>query len=85
MDRRAFLLALPALALPPAQAAPVPYTLDAENSEVAFTFTVGGQRLRGTMPVASAAIALDLSDIAASRVEATLDPTRARTGSSRRA
>ncbi len=80
MDRRALLFALPALALSPALAAPVPYALDAANSLVAFTFTVAGQRLRGTMPVTSAKIALDLTDIGASSVVATLDATRARTG-----
>ncbi len=78
MNRRTALMTLTAFALTPARAAPVPYRLDAANSLVAFTFTIAGQQLKGTMPVASAEIALDLSDIAASSVSATLDPTRAR-------
>ncbi|MEM0946141.1 MAG: YceI family protein [Pseudomonadota bacterium] len=80
MNRRALILALPALAIRPAKAAPEPYTLDAKNSRVAFIFVVGGQGVRGTMPVASARIALDLANIASSSVATTLDPTRARTG-----
>lgn len=80
MKRRALLLALPALAIRPVLAAPVPYALDTQNSRVAFSFKVAGQSLNGTMPIAFADIHLDLADIAASRVAATLNASRARTG-----
>lgn len=63
-----------------ATAAPEAYRLDTARSSVRFIYQFMGNETRGTMPVASADMALDLHDIGESRVNVTLDPTRARAG-----
>jgi len=61
-------------------ATPASYRLDAARSKVAFTYTLAGTAARGTMPIASADMTLDLADPAQSRVTVTLDAGGARTG-----
>ena len=61
-------------------AAPEAFRLDTARSSVGFTYRFMGGDTRGTMPVKSADMAIDLRDIAASRVNVTLDPTGARAG-----
>ncbi|MGR3467365.1 MAG: YceI family protein [Shimia sp.] len=56
-------------------AAPAPYRLDARESDVAVLFTAAGQRLRATVPVRSAQVALDLADPARSQADVVLDVT----------
>jgi len=77
MIRRALALLLLATQ---ALAAPAPYRLDAARSVVGFTYTLGGTAGRGTMPVASADMVLDLADPGQSRVTVTLDAEGARAG-----
>lgn len=67
------LLLLAPLAAPPAAAAPVPYSLDAARSRVAFEVAFGPDRISGTMPVAAADLALDFRDVSTSHVDVTLD------------
>ena len=59
---------------------PVPYTLDQDRSSVAFSFTLLGGTVRGTMPVEDAEIALDFQSLSNSRTEVTLDAAGAKTG-----
>jgi polyisoprenoid-binding protein YceI len=68
------------LAAGPATAEPQAFRLDTERSSVTFTYEFMQGERRGTMPVRSADMALDLRDIGASRVDVTLDPTGARAG-----
>lgn len=63
-----------------ALAAPEAFRLDTARSSVGFTYQFMGGDRRGTMPVRSADMAIDLRDIGASRVDVTLDPSRARAG-----
>jgi polyisoprenoid-binding protein YceI len=60
--------------------APEAFRLDTAGSSVGFTYRFMGGDTRGTMPVRSAEMTIDLRDIGASRVTVTLDPTRARAG-----
>ncbi|SEM34078.1 Polyisoprenoid-binding protein YceI [Roseovarius azorensis] len=76
---RCVALVLCLIATPPA-AAPEAYRLDAESSTVGFTYDFGQGGNRGTMPVKSADIRLDLRDVGASQVDVTLDATGARAG-----
>lgn len=62
-----------------AWAAPARYALDAQGSEVRFTYTLGGVDGAGTMPVSTADIVLDFDNAAASRTAVTLNPNRAET------
>ncbi|MEO0664746.1 MAG: YceI family protein [Pseudomonadota bacterium] len=68
-----FLLLFPVTAL----AEPVPYRLDPENSLVGFAFDVGGDEIKGNMPVSAATIRLDLNTLSQSTATVTLDTTRA--------
>lgn len=63
-----------------AQAAPARYILDADRSQVAFIYSFDGQEVTGTAPVSTAEILLDPANLAASRVDVTLDLGRARGG-----
>ena len=56
------------------------YLLDQAASTVAFGYTMGGNPARGTMPVKTADIRLDLDNIPASSVVATVDAAAARAG-----
>lgn len=76
---RAFALAL-CLVAGAASASPEAFRLDTARSSVGFTYRFMGGDTRGTMPVRSAEMAIDLRDIGASRVNVTLDPTRAKAG-----
>ncbi|MFB9151156.1 YceI family protein [Roseovarius ramblicola] len=63
-----------------ALAAPAPYRLDTDRSVVGFTYSLAGNAGRGTMPVASADMVLDLANPGQSRVTVTLDASGARAG-----
>jgi polyisoprenoid-binding protein YceI len=71
-----FVLALLLVAAPLA-AAPVPYALDAANSTVGFEVGFGPDRIKGSIPVVSADIALDLDRVGNSRVDVVLDVAHA--------
>ena len=57
-----------------ATAQPVAYDFDRQNSQVAFRFDLGGQTVKGNMPVAAANIALDVGNLPASSASVTLSP-----------
>ncbi len=61
------------------QAAPTRYQLDAGDSHVRFTFTMGGIPQTGTMPIARALILVDPQNLTASRVDISLDVAGVRT------
>ncbi len=61
-------------------AAPVSYNLQSDRSEVGFVYTLSGAQNRGSMPVRSAQIAIDLDQFSNSSADVTVDVTRARTG-----
>lgn len=72
------LLFLPVASL----AEPVAYTLDRARSLVGFSVDLGGTPLKGNMGVATADIALDLSDLSQSSARVTLDTRSAITEAS---
>lgn len=79
--RTALGLILAALALPRAAAArALGYRLDPARSRVGFGFLLVGTAQTGEMPVAEATILIDTADLAGSRVDVSIDATRARTG-----
>ncbi len=61
-------------------AAPVTYNLQSDRSEVGFVYTLSGAQNRGSMPVRSAQITIDLDQFSNSSADVTVDVTRARTG-----
>ncbi|WP_424978154.1 YceI family protein [Leisingera sp. S232] len=82
MTRRPFLATLAAAILSPQQllAAPLPYRLVSEATDVRFTFLLSGQPQQGRVPVSAARIRIDLQNLARSQADITLDAQRARTG-----
>ena len=62
----------------PAAAAPLVYTLDAEDSRVGFKVPFGPDQITGAMPVRSADITLDFDRAARSKVSVSLDVASAR-------
>ncbi len=68
------------LASAPATAAPREYSLDAQQSLVAFAWDFGRNEIRGKMPVARADLTLDFASVANSRVDVAVDVTRAVAG-----
>ena len=75
----ALLIALSAFVPSPARAAPASYNLDTRASKVEFAFVLGGGHQKGTMPVSKAAILVDRDNLAASRVDISLDVSGVRT------
>ncbi len=61
-------------------AAPVNYNLQADRSEVGFIYALSGAQNRGSMPVRTARIVIDLDDFSKSSADVTVDVSRARTG-----
>nr|WP_309501469.1 YceI family protein [uncultured Roseovarius sp.] len=61
-------------------AAPQPYRLDIDRSEVRFTIVAEGSRQSGVMPVKAAKMLIDLDNVPASKVDVTLDAAGARMG-----
>ncbi|MDJ1015342.1 MAG: YceI family protein [Paracoccaceae bacterium] len=72
------ILALVLILAAPAVAAPLVYTLDAEDSRVGFKVPFGPDQITGAMPVRSAEITLDFERAARSKVSVSLDVARAR-------
>lgn len=68
------------LIAPPIAAAPETWRLDPAGSSVQFTYDFAEGDNRGTMPVRSAELWIDLRDLGKSRVAVTLDATGARAG-----
>ncbi|MFK7752415.1 MAG: YceI family protein [Sedimentitalea sp.] len=64
----------------PAFAAPKSYTLQKSASSVGFSWFLGAEEVRGSMPVAKADIVLDLDRLQNSTVMVVVDVTRARAG-----
>ncbi|WP_371224016.1 YceI family protein [Roseovarius sp. 2305UL8-3] len=64
----------------PAWSDPEIYQLDVERSDVGFTYMFEGSEKRGTMPVQSARMRIDLDNVPASEVNVTLNPSKARAG-----
>ena len=80
LTRRSTLFAFAAVVCPHRlQATPVRYRLDAAASTVGFHFTMNGVAQAGSMPVLRAEIVIDPDDLAASRIDVTVDVTRAQT------
>jgi len=67
-------------ALSPVGAEAIAYRLDPAASTVGFGYSLNGTPQRGTMPVASADIALDFDRASGSRVQVVLSPDRADAG-----
>ncbi len=80
LSRRRALAILASLPLArPAHAELTPYRLDPGNTSVRFTFDLSGVAQSGTMPIASADIRIDMARLQNSRVNVTLDVSKART------
>ncbi|WP_170331268.1 YceI family protein [Ruegeria arenilitoris] len=80
LTRRTLLAGLTALPLTsPAHADLSPYVLVPKGTSVDFTFDLSGLAQSGTMPIHSADIRIDLSDLTNSRVNVTLNAAEART------
>ncbi len=60
-------------------AAPARYELDATASNVGFLFTMGGAQNKGTMQVSKATILVESANLAASRVDISVDVASVRT------
>ena len=63
-----------------AQAAPQKYTLQADQSQVDFGWYLGPDEIKGTMPVASADIILDIENLQNSDVTVAVDVKGAKAG-----
>ncbi len=80
LTRRTLLAGLAALPLTrPAHADLSPYVLVPKGTSVDFTFDLSGLAQSGTMPIQSADIRIDLSNLTNSRVSVTLNAAEART------
>ena len=80
MKHLRIILVLAALIAAPLRAEPVPYALEGAKSKVGFTYAFSGKTTEGTMPVRAADLLIDLADISKSRIDVTLDPSRAKAG-----
>jgi len=77
---KALLTAL-ALTLPlSAVAAPTTYILEAAKSKVGFVFTLNNNAAKGSIPIKSSNIQIDLDALQRSSVDVTLDVRKTRTG-----
>ncbi|WP_176473881.1 YceI family protein [Actibacterium ureilyticum] len=79
MKTFAILSTLLVLALP-AVAAPQPYALQKEDSSVGFSWSLGQDEVRGSMPIADADIVLDLDRLQNSTATVVVDVRGARAG-----
>ena len=61
-------------------AAPTAYALEPDKSQVGFIFKLNAAEARGEMPVTASQVAIDLQNLARSRVDVTVDVRRAKTG-----
>jgi len=61
-------------------ASPVSYEFDQDRSRVGFTYYLNSEPRRGTMPVVSSEITIDLANLARSSVRVSLQANDARTG-----
>lgn len=77
---RALLIAFLVCSALPGFAAPVPYALQADRSDVGFVYALSGAQNRGNMPVSAATIVIDFDRFDQSTVDVTVDVTRASTG-----
>ncbi|WP_264212844.1 YceI family protein [Leisingera thetidis] len=82
IERRTLLACLSAALLAPHRllAAPLPYRLVPEATEVRFTFLLSGQPQHGRVPVRAARIRIDPQNLSRSQADITLDARRVRTG-----
>lgn len=82
IPRRPLLTGLSAALLAPHAllAAPLPYRIVPEATDVRFRFLLGGQPQQGRIPVQAARIRIDPDDLASSQADITLDASRARAG-----
>ncbi|KAE9630189.1 YceI family protein [Parasedimentitalea maritima] len=82
IQRRQIIIALASTCAMPTAALAVPthYTLVPSGSRVGFQFNLNGIAQTGTIPVEQAKITIDPQQLVASRVEVTLNVTKARTG-----
>jgi len=77
---KAFLTAL-ALTLPlSAVAAPTAYALEAAKSKVGFVFKLNNTAAKGSIPIKSSTIQIDLDALQRSSIDVTLDVRKTRTG-----
>ena len=63
-----------------AYAEPVRYQLEPDKSSVGFTYRFDGTPIKGTMPVASAAMVIDFNALRASKIQIALNANKARAG-----
>ncbi len=68
------------LTLAHVQAKPVKYLLEADKSSVNFTYQFNGTPTKGTMPVASADLLIDLDRFSAIKITVALNVKKARAG-----
>lgn len=80
LTRRSILAGAIAMIATKSRAAPRPYELIADRSEVKFSFSVNGLMQSGTVPVRTADIRVDTRNLAASTAEVTADVREAKTG-----
>jgi len=78
MNYAALLVAL--IAAAPLTASPRNYALDIAQSDVKFAWDFGQDEVKGTMPVASAALSIDFANVANSHVDVSVDVTGAEAG-----
>ncbi|MEO1140413.1 MAG: YceI family protein [Pseudomonadota bacterium] len=64
----------------PSFAAPTPYTIQKNQSKVGFSWFLGKDEVKGSMPIADARIVLDLEQLQNSRVTVMVDVARAKAG-----
>ncbi len=73
-------LVLLLLTITAAYADPTRYRLEPDKSSVRFTYRLDGRQIKGAMPVASADILIDFDTLPASKIQITLNVSKARAG-----
>jgi polyisoprenoid-binding protein YceI len=80
MHRRSFLAFGLAAIASPGHSVPRPYTLAPGRATITYTFWMNGNPVKGTVPIDTAELIIDPSNLAASTADVTADVRRARTG-----
>ena len=80
MRRRTLIAGALAALATGAQAMPLPYRLGPDGATITYTFKLGGDPVKGTVPIDRADLTIDPGDLASSTADVTADVRRARTG-----
>ena len=82
MQRRLFITSLSAAFVTPklTHAAPQTYVIDPGASRITYVFSISGRKQRGTVPLQSADVQVDLQDLTKCRADVTADLRNAKTG-----